>query len=659
MEKILVLLVDDQPMVAEGVRRMLAKDATIAFHYVSDPTQAIEMISKLGPTVILQDLVMPGVNGLDLLKEYRTNPFSNAIPVIVLSSKDDAAIKQLAFESGANDYMVKLPNPIELLARVRMHSEAYLHDLERQRAYRALEASQRELTANNLELVLLNEKLEESTRFKAEFFANVSHEIRTPLIGVIGVTEMLADTNLDSEQSELLEVVRTSGETLLHIINDILDLSKIESGKMELEANPFVLRDVLDQGMDLLAPIAFAKGLEISAWIDPRIASTVIGDITRVRQIVLNLLNNAIKFTSEGEIYLQVEPWGEGGDIIHFWVEDTGVGIPPEKLDRLFKSFSQVDASTTRRFGGTGLGLSICRNLTALMGGKIWVESLVGKRTVFHFVISLPAADIQEKSLTGLELAGKRLALVVKNTRLYELLSGWGRAVGLEISGSPDNGVNGGPGGHYDFLVLDADQKSVELSDFNPEGVILLTRSKNIAQLRRRYPSAIVLSLPLKKSRFLKALGVLPAGVPFTGPTEEVLDADPSIRGLNVLVVDDNRVSRRVCVSQLQRIGVRNVLQAQDGREAIVMAQSEVFDLIFMDVQMPEIDGIEATQQIRLVVSELNQPRIVGMTANLLNEEREKCLAAGMNDTTSKPATAEQLKALLNAAKKTADVALV
>ncbi len=356
MDKILVLLVDDHPLVAEGMRRMLAKDQTIAFHYVGDPTQAIEVISKVAPTVILQDLVMPGVNGLDLLKLYREDSFIGAIPVIVLSSTDDAATIQLAFESGANDYMVKLPDQIELLARVRMHSEAYFHELERQRAYRQLEASQRELTENNLELKLVNQKLNEAHRFKAEFFGNVSHEIRTPLIGVIGVTEMLADTTMNPYQSELLEVVRGSGETLLHIINDILDLSKIETGKLQLESSPFILRDALDQGMDLLAPMAFGKGLEISAWIDPRIPSTVVGDITRFRQIVLLLLNNAIKFTSSGEIYLQIEPWGEGQGIIHFWVEDTGIGIPQEKLDRLFRSFSQADASTARGAGGTGLG---------------------------------------------------------------------------------------------------------------------------------------------------------------------------------------------------------------------------------------------------------------------------------------------------------------
>src|SRR3984893_8184942 len=495
-EKILVLLVDDQAMVAEGVRRMLATDPAIAFHYVSDPKQAIESAIKVRPTVILQDLVMPDVNGLDLLKEYRNNPFTRAIPVIVLSSKEEPAIKQMAFESGANDYMVKLPHRIEVLARVRLHSEAYIHELQRQRAYQGLEASQRELTEKNCELEILNQKLEEATRFKSVFFANVSHEIRTPLIGVLGMAEILSDTSLDVHQRESVEVIRTSGETLLHIINDILDLSKIESGKLELESMPFALRDVVDQAMDLLAPMAFGKGLEISAWLDPRIASTVVGDITRVRQVLLNLLNNAIKFTSSGEIYLQVEPSVDVDNMIHFCVEDTGVGIPPEKLDRLFRSFSQADPSTNRRFGGTGLGLSIRQNLTALMGGRIWVESTVGKGTQFHFVISLPAADIGETRHKGPDLRGKRMIAVLQNARLIRLLATWAEELGLELIVRSGQLETLEPT-RFDYLIIDADQCEIQIPRFGQTKVLLLTRSKNISELANRYPVATVLSLPL------------------------------------------------------------------------------------------------------------------------------------------------------------------
>ena len=649
-EKILVLLVDDQAMVGEGVRRMLEADPAIAFHYVSDPKEALESAIKIAPTVILQDLVMPGVNGLDLLKEYRNHPSTRAVPVIVLSSKEEPAVKQIAFESGANDYMVKLPHRIELLARVRLHSEAYIHELQRQRAFQALEASQRELTEKNCELELLNQKLEEATRFKSVFFANVSHEVRTPLIGILGMAEVLSDTSLDTRQREFVNVIHTSGETLLHIINDILDLSKIESGKLELESIPFALRDVVDQALDLLAPMAFDKGLEISAWIDPRIPSTLVGDITRVRQVLLNLLNNAIKFTSSGEIYLQVEPSGDFDNMINFCVEDTGVGIPPEKLERLFRAFSQVDVSTNRRFGGTGLGLSICQNLTALMGGRIWVESTDGKGTQFHFVISLPAADIGETRHKGPDLRGKRMIAVVRNARLARLLATWAEELAVEFtvrSEQPET-LDHAP---LDYLIVDADHCEIRIPQFSPR-TVLLSRSKNISELANRYPSATVLSLPLKKRQFLQAVGLLVDTNDASRSPETVSEADPTLSELNILVVDDNIVNRLVCVAQLQKLGVRKISEAEDGRQAIAAAQSQAFDLILMDVHMPEIDGLQATHQIRLSLSYSRQPRIVGLTATALGEERERCLEAGMDDKLTKPVRIHELKEVLEATSK-------
>jgi two-component system, sensor histidine kinase len=649
-EKILVLLVDDQAMVAEGVRRMLATDPAIAFHYVRDPLEAIESVIKIGPTVILQDLVMPGVNGLDLLKEYRNNPSTRGIPVIVLSSKDEPSVKQMAFELGANDYMVKLPHRIELLARVRLHSGTYIHELQRQRAFRALEASQVQLTEKNCELALVNQQLEEATRFKSVFFANVSHEIRTPLIGVLGMAEMLNDTSLDIHQRELVGVIRTSGETLLHIINDIFDLSKIESGKLELELIPFALNDVIDHAMDLLAPLAFGKGLEISAWIDPRIPSTVVGDITRVRQVLLNLLNNSIKFTSRGEIYLQVEPSGGVDNIIHFSVEDTGVGIPPEKVSWLFRSFSQVDGSTKSRLGGTGLGLSICRNLTALMGGRIWVESIVGKGTVFHFSLSLPPADLRE-TYQGMDLRGKRMVASVRNVRLNRLLATWAEELGLEFMARPDQPESlCGP--QLDYLIVDVDHLEIVIPEFGPTTVLLLTRSRNVSELASRYPSATVLSLPLKKRRFLQAIGVLFDADDRDSLPGMVPEINPFSSALNVLVADDNIVNRRVCVAQLQKLGVRQISEAEDGRQAIAAAQSQTFDLILMDIRMPDIDGLQATQQIRLSLSNARQPRIVALTANALGEEWDRCLGAGMNDKITKPAGIDQLKAVLEDTKK-------
>jgi signal transduction histidine kinase len=646
-KRIAVLLVEDQSMIIEGVRRLLATDPTVAFHYVSDPNQALASIIRIGPTVVLQDLVMPGVNGLDLVRAYRNNPAISTVPVIVLSSKEDPATKQAAFESGANDYMVKMPHRIELLARVHLHSEAYFNELQRERAFQAAEANQRILTEKNRELALVNQKLEAANRFKSEFFANVSHELRTPLIAVLGMVEILNDTSLSVHQRELVDVIRASGETLLPIINDILDLSKLESDRLELEPAPFLLRDVVDQILDLLAPIAFGKRLEISAWIDRRLPSTVIGDISRVRQVLLNALNNAIKYTSAGEIYLEVKPSGDSGNMIHFCLEDTGIGISEEMLSQLYRSFSQVDASPNRRFSGLGLGLSICHKLSALMGGRMWLESTVGKGTQLHFVISLPASNIAERAHNRVDLSSKRMDALVRNARLIRMLAAWTTELALKFLVRSDQPVNleiAQP----DYLIIDADRCAIEIPQTGQVTVLLLTRSKNISELANRYPATIVLSLPLKKHRFLQAIGILPEAAN-GGRAPENISKDPKFARLNILVVDDINVNRRVCVAQLQKLGVQKISEAENGRKAIAAAQSQAFDLILMDVQMPEIDGLQATQRIRVLLPSTRQPRIIGLTANALSEQRETCLGAGMDDKLTKPLRIDELKAVLEA----------
>ncbi|HZC36590.1 MAG TPA: response regulator, partial [Chthoniobacterales bacterium] len=632
VENISVLLVDDQAIVAERVRRMLAVDPSIAFHYVNDANQAVELAQRIYPTVILQDLVMPEADGLELLREYRSNPVLREVPVIVLSTKEEPTVKELAFKRGANDYLVKLPDQIEMLARVRLHSGAYIYQWRLKKAFSALEASQQELLAKNAELISLNAKLEELTRYKSEFFANMNHEIRTPLVGVLGMSEMLSDTGLTPHQQELLDVIRSGSENLLRIINDILDLSKIESGKFELELIPFSLEDAIGQTMDLMAPIAFGKGLEFSAWIDSRLPKTVIGDVTRLRQILLNLLSNAIKFTDAGEIYLQVESSGEDASLVHLCLEDTGIGIPPDKIDRLFQSFSQVDSSMTRRFGGTGLGLAICRNLTSLMGGRIWVESAVGKGTRFHFVVPLPAAS-SDADETILRCCGPGLALV-RSPRLVRLLSAWADEFSLELVVRNDPPQNPGSN-QVDYLIVDADHYQNEIrqvSQIKAARLLVLNRFRNTGKLVDQYPGASLLLLPLTKRRFLEAIGALAGNSVAHRQPDTVPPTDDALSELNVLVVDDNPVNRLVCVRQLQKLGIKTIAEAEDGGQAIDAAQGHVLDLILMDVHMPGIDGLTATQQIRLLVPKTRQPRIIALTANTLSGERERCLAAGMDD---------------------------
>jgi signal transduction histidine kinase len=388
-----VLLVDDQRIIGEAVRRMLRAHTDIEFHFCQNSGDALLMAEKIKPTIILQDLIMPDIDGLEMVRRFRENPTTAMVPLIVLSSKEDASTKADSFRAGANDYLVKLPEEIELLARVRYHCAAYNLRLQLDQAMTELLLQQKELERQKL-------AAESANQAKSSFLANMSHELRTPLNAIIGYSEMLQEQAEDEGHPNYLPDLRkihTAGHHLLSLINDVLDLSKIEAGKTTLFLEDFSIKKAIDDVLALTQPLVQKNRNHLILTGVPD-AGTMHADALKLRQILFNLLGNACKFTSDGKVELNIATLltSTGDPGIRFTIRDSGIGMTTEQVAKLFRPFSQAESSTTRKYGGTGLGLSITKNFVELMGGQVHVESEPGKGSAFIVTLPLTVGDPEQ-----------------------------------------------------------------------------------------------------------------------------------------------------------------------------------------------------------------------------------------------------------------------
>jgi len=503
---------------------------------------------------------------------------------------------------------------------------------------------------------------EESSIAKSQFLSTMSHEIRTPLNAVIGLSGLLTDSNLNQKQKEYSQTIKRSGESLLSIINNILDYSKIESGKLELEESEFNLKELIEMVFDLTSSVNVKEDLELIYQLDDGVPEFIIGDSTRLQQVLLNLVANAIKFTTDGYVLVKVSLEHDDTSQIRFDIKDTGIGIPDNRMNRLFQSFTQVDASSTRKYGGTGLGLVISKKLVEAMGGLISAQSIINKGSTFSFTISFDKSSRKRNAIPSPILKGKKIFILDDNLTNLKILKTQLEKAGISVDtfNNPKEVLSKVESlSKYDFGILDMQmpefdgiQVATELRKYFRKKILPLVILSSVHELEdesQRKMFNLYLTKPIKQTQLLNNLERL-YSLDKESKSKKVTDDNfKSLLGVNIsiLIAEDNLINQKVASRILERLGLSADI-AQDGQHAIDMVQEKKYDLIFMDMEMPVLDGLEATRKIKLIEKSLPKaPKIIAMTANALPGDRERCLEAGMDDFVSKPITVESIKTIL------------
>ncbi len=646
-----ILVVDDSLTIRMQIKDIL-EDEGYEVELAKDGETCLELIQTVTPDIILLDIIMPGISGLDVCKAIKGDQRTQDIPILILTHVSDSENKVAGLNAGADDYVTKPFAIEELNARI----SAILRT-------KALQG----------ELVLAKDAAEASAKSKSSFLANMSHEIRTPMNGITGFTELLLDTSLDDEQVEYVKTIQRSGESLLVLINDILDFSKIEAGQIDFEIIDFDIEQLMSDVCELVKPKLDNKAVQILLDIDPETPTLLKGDPHRLRQVLINLMGNAAKFTADGEIKLslKIEKKEDQQVFIHAEIQDTGIGIPNDKIKAIFEIFSQSDSSTTREFGGTGLGLSIAREISRKLGGNCWAESELGRGSIFHVTGWLEISDettIKMEALKEAELAGKEILIIDENATNLDLLkktfSGYRiKTTVLRSNKEAIKLLNDGI--LFDLIIVEpclADPDAYQLfqqirgqdhlKDIKFLAYTILAGDSYKRASKQGFDG--YLPKPAGRKKMINMLRTIFGHTPdhttitqYT-PVKEKAEHMPK----KILLAEDNPVNQKLAVKILEKKG-HSVMVAENGRRALEFLKDHSFDLILMDIQMPEMDGIEATRKIRLREMETGHHiPIIAMTANAMKGDREKYLEAGMDEYASKPVKPKELFDKINAFDK-------